>query len=72
MLPCCETSINTITHATFDGRVPVVFQSAGDAVEQVGSGGLVRGQVGGPEAGSRVGHRDVPDQGPLLRDFTTV
>lgn len=60
------------TTLTFNRRVPVVFQSAGDAVEQAGSGGLLRGQVRGPEAGSQVGHRDVPDQGPLLRDFKAV
>lgn len=71
-MPRCDPSLTTVTHSTFNGRVPVVFQSAGDAVQQVGSGGLLGGQVGGPKAGSRVGHTDLPDEGPLLRDFTTV
>lgn len=47
-LPGIDKRINTVTHTTFDGRVPVVFQPADDAVEQVGSRGLLRGQVRGP------------------------
>lgn len=48
--------IQISTHTTFNRRVPVVFQSAGDAVEQVGSGGLLRRQVRGPKGRSQVGH----------------
>lgn len=52
---------------TFSWWVPVVLQPVDDAVDQIRPGGLHRGQVGGPERGSQIGHRDIPDQRPLLK-----
>lgn len=72
LLPWCDPSNDTVTHITFNRRVPVVSPSAGDAVEQAGSGGLLRGQVREPKTWSQVGHRDFLDKGPLLKDFPTV
>lgn len=70
--PCCDPTNDTVTQITFNRRVPVVSPSAGNAVEQAGSGGLLRGQVREPKTWSQVGNRDFFDKGPLLKDFTTV
>ena len=39
---------------TFNWWIPVVLESADDAVEQVWPGGLLRGQVSWPKVGSQV------------------
>lgn len=69
---CCDRGTNKRANSTFCRRVPAVLEPADDAVQQVGPGGLLSGQVRGPQAGSQVGHGDLADQGPLLRDFSTA